>query len=195
MPEGDVKSLILETAAAYFARFGFHKTTMNEIARHMHKAKGGIYYYFESKEALFNEVLKRELNNIKLELTRIIAISEDSLTTLKKYILTRLKLVKDVFTYRETLKAEFFEKYNFTKEVRNDFTEFERKQLTLILKKGRDEGFVKVPNIHTTVNSILMILSGIEIPAFVQGQYDKYENTIEEITDMIVNSLRINKTA
>ena len=61
MKEIEVKSLIVESATKYFSKFGFYKTTMDEIAKHIHKAKGVLYYYFKSKEELFNEVLKQEL--------------------------------------------------------------------------------------------------------------------------------------
>ena len=39
MSEIEVKSLIVESATRTFSKFGFYKTTMNEIARHIHKAK------------------------------------------------------------------------------------------------------------------------------------------------------------
>jgi len=65
MSDTDVKSLIVESATKYFSKFGFYKTTMDEIARHIHKAKGILYYYFKSKEELFNEVLKQELGWLK----------------------------------------------------------------------------------------------------------------------------------
>jgi AcrR family transcriptional regulator len=67
MSEIEVKSSIIESATKYFSKYGFHKTTMDEIAKHIHKAKGVLYYYFKSKEVLFNEVLKQELNIVKTE--------------------------------------------------------------------------------------------------------------------------------
>ena len=70
--EIEVKNLIVESATNFFSKFGFHKTTMDEIARHIHKAKGVLYYYFKSKEELFNEVLKQELSTVKTELNKIV---------------------------------------------------------------------------------------------------------------------------
>jgi AcrR family transcriptional regulator len=124
-----VKDLIVKSATIHFSKYGFHKTTMDEIARHIHKAKGVLYYYFRSKEDLFNEVLRQELEQVKTELSRITESNDDSLTKLKKYILSRLKLLNTAVNYHETLKADFFEKYDFVKGVRNDFTKFEYTQL------------------------------------------------------------------
>ena len=188
-----MKNLIIESAQRFFSRFGFHKTTMEEIAKNIHKTKGVLYYYFKNKEELFNEVLKQELICIKTELSKIIMSKNDSLTMLKEYILMRLELLQNTINYHETLKADFFEKYHFVKDVRDDFTEFERTQLTMIIKKGKDEGYFNVININSTVDVILMVISGVEIPLFLQNKYGEYENTIEELSEMIANSLRTQK--
>ncbi|MBI5218523.1 MAG: helix-turn-helix transcriptional regulator [Bacteroidia bacterium] len=193
MKEIEVKSIIVESATKFFSKYGFYKTTMDEIAKQIHKAKGVLYYYFKSKEELFNEVLKHELNVIKSELSQIVNSDKDSLIIFKEYFLTRLKLLHKALNYHETLKADFFEKYHFVKDVREDFAEFERIQLTIILKKGKKEGYLEVKNINSTVNIIMMVVNGIEIPLFLQNKYAEYETTINELSSMIVNSLRTQK--
>lgn len=193
MSEIEVKDLIVDSATKYFSKYGFHKTTMDEIAKNIHKAKGVLYYYFKSKEELFNEVLKHELNIVKTELNKITGSSIDSLTMIKKYFLTRLKLLSTAVNYHETLKADFFEKYIFVKDVRDDFAAFEHDQINLILKKGIDEGFLEIKNIESTVNAVLMLLNSIELPLYLQNKYPEYESTIDEIVTMVINSLRSNK--
>ena len=190
MQEIDVKDLIVQSATKYFSKFGFYKTTMDEIAKHIHKAKGVLYYYFKGKEELFNEVLKQELNAVKIELKKIVDAENDSLITLKEYTLTRLRLLHKAVNYHETLKADFFEKYLFVKDVREDFTEFEREQLTIILERGKTEGFLDFRNINSTISIFMMVINGIEIPLFLQEKYSEYESTIDELSSMIVNSLR-----
>ena len=190
MQEIDVKDLIVQSATKYFSKFGFYKTTMDEIAKHIHKAKGVLYYYFKGKEELFNEVLKQELNAVKIELKKIVDAENDSLITLKEYTLTRLKLLHKAVNYHETLKADFFDKYLFVKDVREDFTEFEREQLTIILERGKTEGFLDFRNINSTISIFMMVINGIEIPLYLQEKYSEYESTIDELSSMIVNSLR-----
>jgi len=193
MSGADVKNLIIKSATLFFSKYGFHKTTMDEIARHIHKAKGVLYYYFKSKEELFNEVLRQELDHVKTELGKITHSDEDSLTILKKYILTRLKLLSTAVNYHETLKADFFEKYDFVKGVRDDFTKFEYNQLTNIMSKGKKEGYLEIKNIQTNVNVFMMLLNSIELPLFLQNKFAEYEDTIEELATMVLNSLRTRK--
>jgi AcrR family transcriptional regulator len=193
MSEVDVKGLIVNAATIYFSKYGFHKTTMDEIAKHLHKAKGVLYYYFKSKEELFNEVLKQELDKVKTELKRIVDSDKDSLVVTKEFMLTRLKLLNSSAIYHETLKADFFEEYHFVKNVRDNFTDFERSQITQILQKGKTEGYINLKDIDSSVNVILMILSGIEIPLFLQNNFAEYESTIDEFASMIINGLKTQK--
>ena len=176
MGETDVRSLIIDSATKYFSRYGFHKTTMDEIARNIHKAKGVLYYYFRSKEELFNEVLKQELGSLKTVLQKIVESKNNALTILSEYMLTRFKLLNEAVNYHETLKADFFEKYHFVKDVRDDFERFEQLQLTTIIEKGNEEGYLHVENVGPTVDVAMMIIKGIEIPLFLQDKYKEYKN-------------------
>jgi AcrR family transcriptional regulator len=191
MPESDVKKQIVESATKFFSRYGFHKTTMDEIARNIHKAKGVLYYYFKSKEELFNEVLKQELDKLKRALQKIVQSDNNSLVILSDYMLTRFKLLNKAVNYHETLKADFFEKYNFVKDVRDDFDRFEQYQLTAIIEKGNQEGYLNVQHVGPTVDVAMMIIKSIEIPLFLQDKYKAYENTLRDLINMITSSLQV----
>ena len=52
---------ILDTAQGRFARYGYRKTTMEEIAGDLGLVKSALYKYFRNKEALFQGVLRREM--------------------------------------------------------------------------------------------------------------------------------------
>jgi AcrR family transcriptional regulator len=188
----DVRSQIIESATKYFSRYGFHKTTMDEIAKNIHKAKGVLYYYFRSKEELFNEVLKQELATLKDALTKIVNSKNNSLKILTDYMLTRFRLLNQAVNYHETLKADFFEKYHFVKDVRDDFEDFEQIQLAFIIEKGNEEGYLNVKDIGPTVDVAMMIIKSIEIPLFLQEKYNEYENTLHELINIITSGLSVN---
>jgi len=50
------KKRIIEAASAEFARRGYRKTTMSDIAKTIGVSKGAVYQYFETKEALIGAV-------------------------------------------------------------------------------------------------------------------------------------------
>lgn len=53
---------ILDAATELIAHYGYDKTTVSDIAREAGISKGAIYLHFESKDALFEDLLIRELH-------------------------------------------------------------------------------------------------------------------------------------
>ncbi|HOP66475.1 MAG TPA: TetR/AcrR family transcriptional regulator [Methanoregulaceae archaeon] len=51
------KERIITDSLPVFIEHGYHKTTMEEIARHLDISKGTLYLYFKNKEGLFREVV------------------------------------------------------------------------------------------------------------------------------------------
>lgn len=195
MRSSTVKSRIVGAAAKFFSQFGFHKTTMGDIARKIHKVKGSLYYYFESKEDLYNEVLKQELAGIQLQLVEVIESDCNQVEILERYVKTRLRLLSEAKNYHETIKADFIERYGFVDNVRKDFEEFERSQLLTILSKGKEEGLLEFSDLTATVNLILMLLKSIEIPLFLQEEYKEYHQSIDELITKFSASLQRNINA
>jgi len=56
----DVKELILDRAQSRFDRFGFQKTTMDEISRDCRISKRTLYEHFQDKQHLFDCLIERE---------------------------------------------------------------------------------------------------------------------------------------
>ena len=56
----DKKERILDAAFERFKKFGFLKTTVDEIARLAQVGKGTIYFYFKNKEDILDSLVNRE---------------------------------------------------------------------------------------------------------------------------------------
>lgn len=52
---------ILDAAARLIAHYGYDKTTVSDIAHEAGVSKGAVYLHWESKEALFEALLEREV--------------------------------------------------------------------------------------------------------------------------------------
>lgn len=59
----EMRNTILQKSLLYFARNGFAGTKISDLSRNIGIAQGTIYVYFESKEDLFQEILKIADNN------------------------------------------------------------------------------------------------------------------------------------
>ncbi len=60
----DIKSIIISSAMELFAENGYHNTKVKNIARNSNIADGLVYNYFNSKEELFNTIIRDSINNI-----------------------------------------------------------------------------------------------------------------------------------
>ena len=56
----DRRQRLLQSAASLFSRWGFDKTSVDDIAREAGISKGAIYLEFPNKDALFKAVVHRE---------------------------------------------------------------------------------------------------------------------------------------
>ncbi|MEJ5300932.1 MAG: TetR/AcrR family transcriptional regulator [Thermodesulforhabdaceae bacterium] len=80
------KELILSAALEVFAARGYHNTTVDDIAKKAGIAKGSIYRYFQSKEALFNEVLESRIESLDNSIQRIIREEGDIIQIIGKCV-------------------------------------------------------------------------------------------------------------
>jgi AcrR family transcriptional regulator len=55
------RTTVLDAALTTFARFGYRKTSMEEVARAAHISRPGLYFLFSSKEALFRAAVTQAL--------------------------------------------------------------------------------------------------------------------------------------
>jgi TetR/AcrR family transcriptional regulator, regulator of autoinduction and epiphytic fitness len=61
-PERDPRrAQLLEAALSVFVRYGFRKTSMEEVSRAAHLSRQGLYLHFETKEELFRATVRHFL--------------------------------------------------------------------------------------------------------------------------------------
>jgi AcrR family transcriptional regulator len=189
MTKDRTKDKILAVAARLFGKYGFQKTTVDEIARTAHKAKGSVYYYFKSKEELFLEVVTQEIDVLKAGLTRVIIDSQDATGMIRNYLLNRMTMMKDAVNYHESLKADFVDDFGFLTECREEFTRFEIELMKAVLDRGQREKTFQIKDTRATAQVIILAMKAIEIPFYHQNRISEYEQTIVELIDILIRGL------
>ena len=71
--EVDVRGAILDAAEALLGRYGYRKTTMEDIAREVGIGKGTTYLHFASKEEVFLATIDRIVDRLCVRLGEIAA--------------------------------------------------------------------------------------------------------------------------
>jgi AcrR family transcriptional regulator len=182
---------ILNVASKIFGKYGYKRTTIDEIARTAHKAKGSVYYYYVSKEDLFKEVVEQELNVLKVELTKITETKDDAVTKLKNYLVIRMRLLNNAVNYHETLRSNILNHLDFVEEVKNEFYKYEAILLSKIMQEGVENKLFKPIDYKMACEVLIMVTKGLEIPFFLQNKYKELESKSEELFTLLMTGLSV----
>lgn len=90
----DKRQFILETALTVFSQYGFHGTTIEQIANSADISKTNLFYYFKSKEALYLTILENILNDWLAPIAGFDEVDEPK-TAIENYIRLKLELSRD----------------------------------------------------------------------------------------------------
>ena len=104
-----IREEVITAAQQLFQRYGFAKTTMEDIAKAMGRGKSTLYYYYKSKDDIFKDVILHETNEV---LTAVIEVCEQNgpaQETLFRYISTLLNKIRTTVSLYEVMKKEFME--------------------------------------------------------------------------------------
>src|SRR5260370_9135326 len=63
-PGSPQREAILVAATAIFLRYGFKKTSMDDVARAAGVSRQGLYLYFDTKDVLFREALQHLISHL-----------------------------------------------------------------------------------------------------------------------------------
>jgi AcrR family transcriptional regulator len=91
----DRKKDILAAAGKCFVKFGYDKTTLDDIAGQVGINKASFYYYFKNKEAIFIDLIIREAD----EFIKAVKNKVDSVSGCREKILA---WIKESFRYNES---------------------------------------------------------------------------------------------
>ena len=81
-PSGDERTRrrrerILDAAFHVFSRSGYKDAAVDDIAREAETSKGGIYFHFPTKEAVFVELMRSTADRLIAKVEREVAVEDD----------------------------------------------------------------------------------------------------------------------
>lgn len=109
----DQREELLRRAFQLFARKGYAKVTVREIAKELGVSTGTLYHYFENKEVLFEQMVRllvrEDVNELKIMERRKKAQSPDEIIEVlfqfiqskEFYFQSVILLVSDIYRYNE----------------------------------------------------------------------------------------------
>ncbi|TFG36934.1 MAG: TetR/AcrR family transcriptional regulator [Candidatus Aminicenantes bacterium] len=184
--KSEVRAGIVDVARKIFTRYGFRKTTMEEIAKASGKGKSSVYYYFPSKEEIFKAVVEKEASELKEHLDKTIHADVPPIDKLKTYILFRLHHVRTVGNFYAALNEESLSHLDFILEIRKNFDQDELQAVKGILEEGMAEGSFQINNPEIGAIAIATMMKGLELPLLLS---DHHKTDRAELLDDLIRVL------
>ena len=180
---------ILDTAKKMFARYGLRKTSVDEVARMARVAKATIYNYFGSKDQVYLEVLRREMDEIEEKISSSVAqevLPGDKLTTFVKAKFRYMRQAINILN----LDREGIEKLLPSAEsIRNELFDREVNIIHSILKQGVEKGVFHLNDSILTARAIAHALKGFELNWLVHESEERIEHYLDGLMAILFYGL------
>jgi AcrR family transcriptional regulator len=176
---------VVITAGQIFSHYGFKKTTMDEIAKALKMGKSSVYYYFESKEEIFEAVVRNEANILRNELTTAIKSVDSPIDKMRNYVFVRMRAFEKLSNYYNAIFDKNLDHFDFIEQIREKYDREELAILRLILYHGVRQKVFHVENTEYTAMAVQTTLKGLEVPLFWQKREINIENRLNAILDVL----------
>jgi len=185
----DPRELIIKEAQGIFARFGFKKTTIDEIAKATNKAKSSIYHYFSSKEDIFKSILEEESRVLNQAIRQAINEVDSPAEKLRAYVIVRMHKLHEASNYYEALKDDYLKNYSFIANIRKDQDQKEIGFIKSILADGIEKGIFQGLDIDSTAEAMFIALKGFEFSTIMNKVPEEFEGDLSNLLSILFNGL------
>ncbi len=188
--QDDVRKILLTAASGIFARYGYQKTTVDDLAKSAGKGKSTFYYYYKSKEEIFKDVIEKEAQILRMKLIESISVDGDALKKMKKYVITRLSSFDSLVNFYSALKDEALEHFDFIEKIRSKYDAEQVNIIKMIFLEGIKNNVIELEDIDMAAESLAVVLKGLEYHLIFDKNPERInEQRINKIIDLIFRGL------
>ncbi len=179
------RETILKIAREIFSKYGFKKTTLDDIANAVRKGKSSLYYYFNSKEDLFQAVIMKEVEILAHELEIVINRNTDPVDKLRDYILTKLATFRNLANFYHAIENDITA-VGFIDEVKLKYEQDEIRMIKRILIEGVRKNEFEIYDFNLAAIGITTAIKGLEMPLSAGNYGDvNLERSVDTILKII----------
>lgn len=164
MVDSEKRKDILKAAGQCFARFGFSKTTMDDIGNLVGLNKASLYYYYKNKEAIFCEIIEQEGEKFISSLKEKINDLPGWDKKVQAYLLERRRYFLQTSNLHN-LSIQTAEQLKFQPMFRalaNRFSDRESDLITGLLNQALEEGDIRKVDTKRTASIILTLANSLK---------------------------------
>lgn len=192
------KRMILEISRDLFAKYGFSKTTLDDIANALGMKKPSLYYYYNNKEAILFDVIQNEKKTYLNELTAAIKSKLKICDKVLEYERAKIKYLRAAVNPYDMTVSLYLEIKNKIQTVLEEIIKDEETIVKQIIDEGIKNNEIKKCDSKGLAKSIVTISEAIRYrelyntstPKVNQIDFKKAENDIEFIIKLVFEGLK-----
>jgi AcrR family transcriptional regulator len=185
------RNAIIKIARHVFNKYGYDKTRMEHIAKATGKGKSSMYYYFKSKEQIFQSVVLTEAVAFRHTIIDALAKTADAVEKIKVYVLTRMNIINIYTNFHSALKNTKLRHLDFVRRLNNLYDREEIRLFKDILEEGVKKRLFNVKDLDLAAMALIMAVKGIEDYVFRTNDAVEFTSRIDQLIDLILHGIII----
>jgi AcrR family transcriptional regulator len=186
----DIRVQIVAQATKHFGLYGYQKTTVSDLAKAIGFSKAYIYKFFESKQAIGEQICANCLDELETEIRAAIGGTERPPEQLRRMFKTAVEAGLRLFF--EDRKLFDIAASAATERWQAVVNYEQRVQAILqdILRQGRESGdFERKTPLDETAGAIFLVMRPYLNPLLLQYGFDYTDDAPAQLSSLVLRSL------
>lgn len=180
---------ILSGAKKLFGKHGLKKTTMEEIATAAGKGKSTLYYYFPSKNEIFEAVVEDEMKNVVKRIREAVNVSLTAKEKLKAFLQAQITSIIGFHSFKEVLFDDLVDSMRMLICIKSRYEQIQIDMIKEILLGGSQSGeFKEMSADRMNKMSFVMVTAfrGLHFPLSIELSELQTHEYFDEMIDMLI---------
>jgi AcrR family transcriptional regulator len=176
----DRKEVIINTACRKFSRYGYSKTTMEDIAKECRITKPTLYNHFPAKLDLFKAVIDVEQRSFYTMLGEMASKQASATDRLRAYADMHVKSLKKFMNIGEFSRKAFLD---FHPDVLTVYESYRQKEESIIagwIKEGVASREFEPVNVHSAARMFYLSIAALKFDILFMQEIYRTEIVAEE---------------
>jgi len=188
------KQLIKEAAHKVFSQFGFHKTSLEDIANNAGISKQSLYYYYPNKEAIFNEIVLETAQKILNDIDQKI---DTNLPADEKFLLFTQSIYESIKNHAREIgpvvTPDFIEYSPHGRPIVDKIRYLFKDKLRAILIEGKKQDIFSMEDEEMTLNALMEMANFIRIRWLIFQDEKLCDQIVKEMNRIVLFGLKVRK--
>ncbi len=192
-----IQQQILEAAKGLFHVHGLHKVTMDDVAKAVGKGRSSIYYYYKSRDEIFDAVVNIDIHEMLAVITANVKKAKTVEEQIYAFFISKMEILRGRQSFYNKLDmgmdADAISQLNKSKVVHHRLImKLEGELLNGILMDGikrRELRLITKKEKETLIFVLLGSLHGLKREVALENKFDHIKPIVQTFSRMVISGL------